>query len=120
MSILEQALERLDYCKSYYYNLAIEKSDLKVFLEIPFNDLPKYMCSSELIKDVVFARLDKQDIKKNAELILRHLYDVAFDCEDYKDIGWHDGQLECLAMIFKESGDTEHEQEARSWMYSQD
>jgi hypothetical protein len=114
-------VERLEGCIEFISNLASDthRTLLKIVLEIPFEELPLYISDTvELKREMVLARLRKEDIKKNPEFVLQSLWDIEFDFDDYKGIGFNDGELETLKMVFNELEDEAHAKECGAWVYS--
>ena len=94
-------------------------TDLSQVLAIPFNELPMHINEvDEFKRQMVLARLRKEDLRANYKFVTQSLWDYSFDVEDYRQIGHNDGVLNTLALIFKELEDTRHEQECYDWVYS--
>lgn len=114
-------LFRLEECKEFLSELAMSKnSALKEVLDIPFDDLPTYINEvSENKREMVLALLRKEDIKKDHNFVCQSLWDVEFDADEYKNIGWNDGTLATLRSIFEILGEEEKQKECTEWIYSE-
>ena len=114
-------LSRLEECKDFLGAMAVSKnSALKEVLDIPFDNLPQYINEiNENKKEMVLARLRKEDIRLDHNFVCQSLWDVEFDSDEYKNIGWNDGTLATLRSIFEVLGDKEHEKECTEWIYSE-
>jgi hypothetical protein len=119
-SLLEQANFGLQDCIEFLIELSInKKSSLKEVLDMPFNELPKHINdSNDIKKEMVLARLRKEDIKKNYNFVCQSLWNTEFDMDEYRQLGDNDGRLSVIAMIFRELGHEEQEKEALNWVYS--
>ena len=113
-------LSRLEECKDFLGTMAVNKnSALKEVLDIPFDDLPQHINEKgENKREMVLARLRKEDIRLDHNFVCQSLWDVEFDSDEYKNIGWNDGTLATLRSIFEVLGDEEHQKECTEWIYS--
>jgi hypothetical protein len=120
-TLLRDAIERLEGCKEFLINLALNyETDIKKVLDIPFDELPMHVNEkTDHIREMVLARLRKEDLIKDSKFVLQSLWDAEFDSDDYKNIGWNDGSLSVLGLIFKHLGDKKHADEAFEWTYSE-
>lgn len=114
-------LSRLEECKDFLGAMAVNKSSaLKEVLDIPFDDLPQHINEvNENKKEMVLARLRKEDIRHDSIFVCESLYDVEFDFDEYKNVGHNDGTLATLRGIFEVLGDEEHQKECSLWIYSE-
>ena len=114
-------LSRLEECKDFLGAMAVSKSSaLKEVLDIPFDDLPQHINEvNENKKEMVLARLRKEDIRHDSIFVCESLYDVEFDFDEYKNVGHNDGTLATLRGIFEVLGDEEHQKECSLWIYSE-
>lgn len=116
-ALLKDTLDRLEGCKDFLVELAINyETDLKKVLDIPFDQLPMHIeDKNDLKREMVLARLRKEDLKENSKFVLQSLWDAEFDSDDYKNIGYNDGVLSVLGLIFTHLGDKKHNNEAFEW-----
>lgn len=119
-SLLKKSIVSLNECKSYLLDKATkEGSTIRAVLAIPFSDLPMYINDkSDFKRELVLARLRKEDILNDPKFVLQALWDMEFDMEVYNHIGCNDGILLMLHTVFEELGDTKRAVEAMAWVYS--
>jgi hypothetical protein len=116
----KDALIRLNDCRDFLIQIVKDRTtELQEVLAIPFDDLPQHINEcDDLKREMVLARLRKEDITKSINFVIQSLSNTEFSYEDYRDIGRNDGELSVLSMIFKHLGDTPNELEALNWMYT--
>ena len=119
-TLLKEAKDRLDSCIIFLADTAMDRdTTIKKVSEIPFNDLPQYINDEDdLTKEMVLARLRREDLRLNSQFVLQSLWDCEFSVEDYKSIGENDGELNVLAMVFRELGDEANSKKCFEWVYS--
>ena len=119
-TLLKEAKDRLDSCIIFLADTARDRdTTIKKVSEIPFNDLPQYINDEDdLTKEMVLARLRREDLRLNSQFVLQSLWDCEFSVEDYKSIGENDGELNVLAMVFRELGDEANSKKCFEWVYS--
>jgi hypothetical protein len=121
-TLLKEALDRLDSCINFLAETAMDRDTaIKKVSEIPFDNLPQHVDDdNDLEKEMVLARLRKEDLRCNSNFVLQSLWDTEFSIDDYKSIGENDGELHVLSMIFKELGDEANSKKCYEWIYSND
>ena len=118
--LLKWAEENLEGCKDFLITFAKEEetSPLEEVLKIPFNKLPLHINEKDDFKrELVLARLRKEDILNDPKVILHILYNTEFSLEEYRAVGTNDGMLYVLEHIFKELGNKKRAKECWAWTY---
>lgn len=93
---------------------------LKFALDIPYDKLVLYTNDADaLTREIVKRRLAKEPVDV-PEMWLKALYDVAFDAEEYKDIGVRDGILQMIQLVANKLGHKTKAKRAISLMYHAD
>ena len=119
-TLLKEAKNSLDSCIKFLADTAMDKNTIiKQVIDIPFNDLPQYINDkNDLKREMVLARLRRENIFDNSQFVLESLWDCEFNYYDYKSIGKNDGELSTLSMIFKELGDEVTAKKCYEWVYA--
>lgn len=93
--------------------MAISKRDLPKNINIYDPDSPHHF--------IISCRLSGEDpIEKNIAKCIELLYDQEFDVEDYKSIGYNDGQASAVSRVFDALGMNEDANQALDVTYSFD
>jgi len=120
--VLHQLREVLDNCEDFLRRQAHTRN--QSFLRILAcckENLPAMLLDILTDKEIVLieARLKGINID-TPQYHIQALWDVAFDYEDYKAIGYNDGQLSIVSLIASTLGDKELSERASNAMYNQD
>lgn len=118
-TLLKEAKASLNECIEFLTEIALDKDTaIKKIIDIPFNDLPQHINEeNDLKREMVLARLRKENLCYNSQFVLQSLWDCGFGFEDYKAIGRNDGELNILGKVFKELGDEVTAKKCYEWIY---
>ena len=120
--VLHQLREVLDNCEDFLRRQAHTRN--QSFLRILAcrkENLPAMLLDILTDKEIVLieARLKGINID-TPQYHIQALWDVAFDYDGYKAIGYNDGQLSIVSLIASTLGDSELSERASNAMYNQD
>lgn len=118
LDAMEARLDRaISGVKSSFREYALRNPKYDAVVKAPVNKLPLLINEGDFCKELVTKRLKGESIEE-VSIYTQAMSDVAFDTDDYRNIGWSDGSM-CLASdLYEILGSPEKSQEAYSCMYS--
>ena len=117
--IIEQLETYLQDHRQRLSNYAGKNSSYKRVRMASKEELPKLIGVPGMVGDLAKKRLSGEDID-TPKYWLQAMYDVGFDVEDYRNIGYGDGQMEVLRVVYMLLGHPDKADQALEIMYSSD